>query len=75
MITNAQLEVAARDYCAQLGLDPDEVVGQSSPFPVAGQLPGPAGEPTAARWTFLVDKLRVRAIELQAVQAGLLSPP
>ncbi len=65
-LTDAQLEFAAREYCARLGKDPD--VRLSIPHPE-----GFAVALHAARWAIIADELKDNLLRLDCVNAALAS--
>lgn len=55
MLTDDQLEKAARAYCASAGLDPDEKVGHGAPPSSDGW--APAVLMYSPRWRIVADEL------------------
>lgn len=64
-MTEAQLEDAARAYCHEMGLDPDELVGHGAGPNAQGNVPAIYME--SARWRLVVPQVKAHAAMSKAI--------
>lgn len=68
MLTDKQIELAARHYCELLGLDPDEQVGHGAEPDSNGFVPDVMLY--CRRWQLVARKLKERELENAALTYG-----
>ena len=65
-LTDEQLQFAAREYCARLGKNPDEMILVSHPEGFATVL-------RSSRWAIIADELKDRILRQGCIDAALVS--